>query len=82
MINEQKNFNIISLLIIAIISIGIAILFLSWNNKLQNTVNTRTVELKNANQSLLESNEQLGEANEQLKVHSMLQKEFINIAGS
>jgi signal transduction histidine kinase len=80
MINEQKNFNIISLLIIAIISIGIAILFLSWNNKLQNTVNTRTAELKNANQSLLESNEQLGEANEQLKVHSMLQKEFINIA--
>jgi signal transduction histidine kinase len=80
MINEQKNFNIISLLIIGIVSIGIAILFLSWNNKLQNTVNTRTAELKNANQSLLESNKQLGEANEQLKVHSILQKEFINIA--
>ena len=42
MINEQKDFNIISLLIIGIVSIGIAILFLSWNNKLQNTVNTRT----------------------------------------
>jgi signal transduction histidine kinase len=80
MINEQKNFNIISLLIIGIVSIGIAILFLSWNNKLQNTVNTRTAELKNANQSLLESNKQLEEVNEQLKVHSILQKEFINIA--
>jgi signal transduction histidine kinase len=80
MINEQKDFNIISLLIIGIVSIGIAILFLSWNNKLQNTVNTRTAELKSANQSLSESNKQLGEVNEQLKVHSTLQKEFVNIA--
>jgi signal transduction histidine kinase len=47
---------------------------------LEAAVNTRTAELKRANDSLTDSNKLLATANEQLKVHDKMQKEFINIA--
>jgi signal transduction histidine kinase len=39
---------------------------ITWNKRLKNTVNAKTLELKNAN--------------EQLKAHGRMQKEFINVA--
>jgi signal transduction histidine kinase len=80
LIDQQKNFSTIVVATIASISIGMAFLILSWNRRLVAAVNTRTSELKNANQSLIESNRLLATANEQLKVHDRMQKEFINIA--
>ena len=80
LIDQQKNFSTIVIATIASISIGMAFLILSWNRRLVTAVNTRTSELKNANQSLIESNRLLASANEQLKVHDRMQREFINIA--
>jgi signal transduction histidine kinase len=51
---------------IGLVAFGIALLVLLWNKRLESTVNTRTAELRSAN--------------EQLKVHAKMQKEFINIA--
>jgi signal transduction histidine kinase len=67
-------------IIIGTIALGIAFLILSWNRRLEAAVNARTVELKEANNSLTKSNRLLAAANEQLKVHDKMQKEFINIA--
>lgn len=80
LINQLKNFSTLVVATIASISIGMAFLILSWNRRLRAAVNDRTRELKNANQSLIESNRLLASANEQLKVHDRMQKEFINIA--
>lgn len=80
LIDQQKNFSTIVVATIASISIGMAYLILSWNRRLATAVGTRTSELRNANQSLIESNRLLASANEQLKVHDRMQKEFINIA--
>ena len=80
LINQLKNFSTLVVATIASISIGMAFLILSWNRRLRAAVNVRTSELKNANQSLVESNRLLASANEQLKVHDRMQKEFINIA--
>jgi signal transduction histidine kinase len=66
LIEQQKNFSIFIVIVIGIIAFGIAFLVLLWNRRLENTVNTRTLELKNAN--------------EQLKVHDKMQREFINVA--
>ena len=67
-------------IIIGAIALGIAFIILSWNRRLEAAVNARTVELKEANNSLTKSNRLLAAANEQLKVHDKMQKEFINIA--
>jgi signal transduction histidine kinase len=66
LIEQQKNFSIFIVIVIGVIAFGIAFLVLLWNKRLENTVNTRTLELKNAN--------------EQLKVHDKMQREFINVA--
>jgi signal transduction histidine kinase len=66
LIDQQKNFSVLIVIIIGIIAFGIAFLVLLWNRRLENTVNVRTLELKNAN--------------EQLKVHDKMQREFINVA--
>ena len=66
LIDQQKNFSVIIVIVIGVIAFGIAFLVLLWNRKLENTVNIRTSELKTAN--------------EQLKVHDKMQKEFINVA--
>ena len=66
LINQQRNFSIIIIIVIAAVAIGIAFLVFLWNKRLKSTVNKRTAELKTAN--------------EQLKVHDKMQKDFINIA--
>jgi signal transduction histidine kinase len=66
LIDQQKNFSIIMVAVISALSLGIAFLVITWNKRLKNTVNTQTMELKNAN--------------EQLKAHGRMQKEFINVA--
>lgn len=78
LIDQQKNFSTLMVIIIGCIALGIAFLILSWNKRLEAAVNTRTTELKEANDSLTKSNKLLaGLANEQLKVHDKMQKEFI-----
>lgn len=80
LIDQQKNFSTLMVIIIGCIALGIAFLILSWNKRLEAAVNTRTTELKEANDSLTKSNKLLAAANEQLKIHDKMQKEFINIA--
>jgi signal transduction histidine kinase len=65
---------------IGIIAVGMAFLILSWNRRLEAAVGIRTLELRRANDSLIESNKLLASANEQLKVHDKMQNEFINVA--
>jgi signal transduction histidine kinase len=66
LIEQQKNFSIIMVAVISALSLGIAFLVVTWNKRLKNTVNAKTLKLKNAN--------------EQLKAHGRMQKEFINVA--
>ena len=66
LVDQQKNFSMFIVIMIGLIAFGIALLVLLWNKRLESTVNTRTAELRSAN--------------EQLKVHAKMQKEFINIA--
>lgn len=66
LIDQQRNFSIIIVLIISALALGIAFLVITWNKRLRTTVNTKTAELKGAN--------------EQLKAHDKMQREFINIA--
>jgi signal transduction histidine kinase len=80
LIDQQKNFSTLMVIIIGAVAFVVAFLILSWNKRLEAAVSTRTKELKKANESLTESNERLAEANDQLKVHDRMQKEFINIA--
>jgi signal transduction histidine kinase len=68
------------ILIIGAVALGIAFLILSWNKRLGSAVNSRTIELKDANNSLLRYNKLLESANEKLSIHDKMQKEFINIA--
>lgn len=79
-IDQQKNFSTLMVIIIGAVAFVVAFLILSWNKRLEAAVGTRTKELKRANDSLTESNKLLAEANDQLKVHDRMQKEFINIA--
>jgi signal transduction histidine kinase len=80
LIDQQKNFSTMVVIIIGAIAIGIAFIILSWNKRLKTSVMNSTLELKRANDSLIESNRLLEAANEQLKVHDRMQKEFINVA--
>ncbi|HZD82418.1 MAG TPA: sensor histidine kinase [Nitrososphaeraceae archaeon] len=66
LVDQQKNFSTFIVIMIGLVAFGIALLVLLWNKRLESTVNTRTAELRSAN--------------EQLKVHAKMQKEFINIA--
>jgi signal transduction histidine kinase len=80
LINNQKNFSTLMILIIGAVALGIAFLILSWNKRLESAVNSRTIELKDANNSLIKYNKLLESANEKLSIHDKMQKEFINIA--
>lgn len=79
-IDQQKNLSSQIVIIIALIAVGIAVLILSWNKRLERAVRDRTLELKAANESLSEANRLLAGTNEQLQTHDRMQKEFINIA--
>jgi C4-dicarboxylate-specific signal transduction histidine kinase len=69
LINDQKNFSTLMVLIIGIVALGIAFLILSWNKRLESAVSSRTTELKEVNQSLKEYNKLLESANEKLSIH-------------
>jgi signal transduction histidine kinase len=73
LVEQQRNFSLITVIMIGAAAVGIAALVLIWNSRLERTVDTRTAELKRSHDSL-------AVANEQLKVHDRLQKEFINVA--
>jgi signal transduction histidine kinase len=73
LIDQQRYFTILIIAVIGTVAVVIAFLVFSWNKRLENVVNTRTVELKAANESL-------AGANERLKIHDKMQQEFINIA--
>ena len=63
---HAANLSLFILVIIGELTIGIALLLITWNRRLESTVNARTTDLKRAN--------------EQLKANDKMQKEFINIA--
>jgi signal transduction histidine kinase len=65
-IDQQRYFNLVIIGSIAALAVGIACLMLTWNKKLEKTVEEKTAELR--------------QANEQLKIHDRMQKEFINVA--
>jgi signal transduction histidine kinase len=65
-IDQQRYFNLVIIGSIGALAVGIAFLILTWNKKLEKTVNAKTAELR--------------QANEQLKTHDRMQKEFINVA--
>jgi signal transduction histidine kinase len=65
-IDQQRYFNLVIIGSIGALAVGIAFLILTWNKKLEKTVNAKTAELR--------------QANEQLKSHDRMQKEFINVA--
>ena len=65
-IDQQRYFNLVIIGSIGALAIGIACLILTWNRKLEKTVDAKTAELR--------------QANEQLKIHDRMQKEFINVA--
>ena len=65
-IDQQRYFNLVIIGSIGALAVGIAFLILTWNKKLEETVNAKTAELR--------------QANEQLKIHDRMQKEFINVA--
>ena len=73
LIDQQGYFTTLIIAIIGAVAIIIAFLVFSWNKRLATLVNTRTADLKTANDSL-------ALANKQLKVHDKMQQEFINIA--
>jgi signal transduction histidine kinase len=58
---------------IGLVAFGIAWIIISWNKGLESVINSRTLELKKANNYLMS-------INEQLKTHDKMQNEFINIA--
>jgi signal transduction histidine kinase len=65
-IDQQRYFNLVIIGSIGALAVGVAFLILTWNKKLEKTVNAKTAELR--------------QANEQLKSHDRMQKEFINVA--
>ena len=65
-VSQQKDLSTIIIIVIGLVSASGAFLVLTWNRRLENTVNTRTEDLRRAN--------------EQLKHQGKMQKEFINVA--
>src|SRR5215831_198876 len=80
LIVQQQYFTILVVAIVGGVAFIIVFLVFSWNKRLEAIVKTRTGELKQANDSLLNSNQQLALANNRLKIHDKIQNEFINIA--
>jgi len=80
LINQQKNFSTIVIIVVGSMAFGIAFLILSWNKRLEGAVKSRTTQLNKTNESLIESNSLLASANKQLEIHDNMQKEFINVA--
>jgi signal transduction histidine kinase len=80
LVDQQRNFSTIMAGAIGAAAMGIAVIVITWNTRLEKTVDTRTSELRTKSEELKRSYDSLANANEQLKVHDRLQKEFINVA--
>ncbi|MDQ4073895.1 MAG: sensor histidine kinase [Thermoproteota archaeon] len=72
-LDQQQLFVAVVYLLIAIITIAISFVILSWNKRLRLLVGRKTMELKKTNRDL-----QL--ANENLRQHDRIQRDFINVA--
>lgn len=66
LIDQQKNFSVMLVAITAAAAVGAISVILVWNKRLEQTVGTKTAELR--------------AANEQLQDNDRMQREFINIA--
>jgi C4-dicarboxylate-specific signal transduction histidine kinase len=66
LIEQQRNLSTIVPAVIGAVAVGIALMVMRWNSKLERTVKERTAKLE--------------VANERLKNHDRAQREFINIA--
>ena len=66
LIDQQKNFFLMLIVITAAAAIAAILIILTWNKRLEQTVDAKTTELR--------------VANEQLKTQDKMQREFINIA--
>jgi len=66
LIDQQKNFSVMLVAITAAAAVGAISVILIWNKRLERIVNTKTAELR--------------AANEQLQTQDKMQREFINIA--
>jgi signal transduction histidine kinase len=65
-IDQQRTLNLVIIGSIGALAVGAIFFILTWNKRLEETVNARTAELR--------------QANERLKIHDSMQKEFINVA--
>ena len=65
-IDQQRTFNLVIIGSIGALAVGVTFFILTWNKRLEQTVNARTAELR--------------QANERLKINDSVQKEFINVA--
>jgi signal transduction histidine kinase len=80
LVDQQRNLSTILVIVIGGIAVGVSVLVVMWNRRLEYTVHARTAELSSETEELKRYRDSLALANEQLKVHDRLQKEFINVA--
>jgi signal transduction histidine kinase len=80
LIDQQQTFNMFIVITIGGVALGAALMVLTWNKRLGDTVRDRTEELSKSNDLLSDSNKQLAIANTQLKNQDKMQREFINVA--
>lgn len=73
LVDQQRNFSIIAIIVMTGVVALIASLVMSWNKRLQTAVNEKTAELQSAVDSL-------EKANIRLQEHDKMQQEFINVA--
>ncbi len=78
--DQQNTFVTLMVAAFGALAFGLAFLILRWNKRLEASVQARTEELNKANRAMEDANRQLLSSNEQLKVHDMMQTEFINVA--
>ncbi|MEW6605628.1 MAG: ATP-binding protein [Thermoproteota archaeon] len=79
-IDSQRTLNTIFIIAVGSIAGAVILMMLSSNKKLTRLVEEKTSELRQTNESLVESNIKLEKANEQLDEHDKMQREFINVA--
>jgi len=80
LVDQERNLSTLISAAIGAVAVGIGVLIVVWNRRLERTVSSRTSELRAKSEELKRSYDSLAAANQQLKVHDRLQKEFINVA--
>lgn len=79
-ISSQRTLNTIFIIAVGSIAGAVVLMMVSSNKRLGKLVEEKTSELRQTNESLVESNIKLERANEQLDEHDKMQREFINVA--